>query len=75
MAKPKIRKRARTKHTFIVSSEKTPKIALRPGMRLDVVSVKLAGPTLKGAKPIAARLCGGTNTCIALVETEVPLES
>jgi hypothetical protein len=40
-----------------------------------VVSVKLAGPTLKGAKPIAARLCGGTNTCIALVETEVPLES
>lgn len=75
MAKTKARRTARRKHTFIVSNEKTPKIALRPGMRLDVVSVKLAAPTLKAAKPLAARLCGGTNTCLALVETEVPRES
>lgn len=75
MAKIKVRKRARRKHTLIVSNEKRPKIALRPGMTFDIVSVKLAGPTLKAAKPVAARLCGGTNTCLALVETEVPLES
>jgi hypothetical protein len=75
MAKIKPRKRARRKHTLIVSNEKKPKIPLRPGMTLDVVSVKLAGPTLKAAKPMAARLCGGTNTCLALVETEIPLES
>ena len=75
MAKSKARKTARRKHTLIVSNEKRPKIALQPGMKLDVVSVKLAGPTLKAQKPLAARLCGGTNTCLALVETEVPLES
>jgi hypothetical protein len=58
------------KHTLIASDQKSPKIALRPGMKLQVVSIKLADPTLKAAKPIAARLCGGTNTCIALVETD-----
>ena len=75
MAKTKPRKKTRRKHTLIVSNEKSPKISLQPGMTLDIVSVKLAGPTLKAAKPMAARLCGGTNTCLALVETEVPLES
>lgn len=58
------------KHTLITSDQKKPKIALRPGMKLQVVSVRLADPTLKATKPIAARLCGGTNTCLALVETD-----
>jgi len=65
----KIKKRTQ-KHTLIASDQKKPKIALQPGMKLQVVSIKLADPTLKAARPIAARLCGGTNTCLALVETD-----
>lgn len=32
--------------------------------------VTLVDEKLSTAKPIAARLCGGTTTCIAIVETE-----
>ncbi len=32
--------------------------------------VTLVDEKLKPAKPIAARLCGGTTTCMAIVETE-----
>ena len=60
------------KLTLIASDEKQPKIALKAGMKLNVVSVKLADATLKKAKPIAARLCGGTNTCLALIEIDEP---
>jgi hypothetical protein len=58
------------KLTLIVSDEKQPKIVLKPGMKLNVVSVKLADSALKPARPGAARLCGGTNTCLALVEID-----
>jgi hypothetical protein len=34
------------------------------------LEVKLVDEHLKPAKPIGARLCGGTNTCLAVVETE-----
>ena len=53
---------------FIVSDEKSPSIALKPGMRLDVVSTTLVGPDLKRLKNIGARLCGGSGTCMALVD-------
>ena len=58
---------------FIVSDEKSPSIALKPGMRLDVVSTTLVGPDLKPLRNIGARLCGGSGTCMALVDlgTEV----
>lgn len=58
------------KHTFIVSNEKNPKVSLKPGMKLNVVSVKLANPSLKAPKAVAARLCGGTTTCLALIDVE-----
>jgi len=32
--------------------------------------ITLVDEKLKPAKPIAARLCGGTTTCIAIAETE-----
>lgn len=53
---------------FIVSDEKSPKIALKPGLRLDVVSTTLVGPDLKRLRNIGARLCGGSGTCMALVD-------
>lgn len=56
------------KLTLIISDEKNPKIALKAGMKLDVVSVKLADPQLKRPKVGAARLCSGGGTCIALIE-------
>ena len=34
------------------------------------LEVNLVDEHLKPAKPIGARLCGGTNTCLAVVETE-----
>jgi hypothetical protein len=34
------------------------------------LKVELVDEHLKPAKPVGARLCGGTNTCLAVVETE-----
>jgi hypothetical protein len=56
------------KLNLIVSDEKKPAVKLQPGMKLDVVSVSLVEPTLKAARARAARLCGGTDTCLAVVE-------
>ncbi len=56
------------KLNLVVSDEKKPSVKLEPGMKLDVVSVSLVAPTLKAARARAARLCGGTNTCLAVVE-------
>lgn len=53
---------------LIVTNEKQPKISIKPGMRLEVIAIELADTELKKAKGIAARLCGGTSTCLALVE-------
>lgn len=58
------------KHTFIVSNEKNPSVAVKPGMKLDVVAVTLRDPAMKSPKKLAARLCGGTNTCLALIDTD-----
>ena len=55
---------------FIVSKEKRPKVALKPGQKLEVVSVALLDANLKKPSKIAARLCGGTSTCLALVDIE-----
>ncbi len=57
---------------LIVSDEETPAVTLRPGMRFEVRSVPLVDPTLQNVQVIAPRLCGGTNTCIALVEIIEP---
>ena len=57
-----------SKQTFIVSDAKNPQVTVRPGTKLEVVSVALAGPDLKKPAKLAARLCGGSGTCLALVE-------
>jgi len=53
---------------FIVWDEKSPSVALKPGMRLNVVSTVLVGPDLKKIRNIGARLCGGSGTCMALID-------
>jgi hypothetical protein len=65
--------RKRMKHKLIVSDQKNPTIDLKPGMRLDVVSVSLVDDSLNKPQTIGARLCGGTSTCIALIEIN-PIE-
>lgn len=59
-----------TKLSFVVSEEQKPTIELKPGMRLDVISVTLVEPSLKKAKAGAARLCGGGGTCLAIIDIE-----
>ncbi len=59
------------KLNLIVSDDKKPAVSLEKGMKLNVVSVSLVEPTLKPSRARAARLCGGTDTCLALVEVPV----
>jgi hypothetical protein len=65
---PKRTPKKKTTVQFIVSKDKAPRVPLKPGMRLDVVSTVLLGPDLKRAKALGARLCGGSGTCMALVD-------
>lgn len=55
---------------LIVSDDQNPAVRLEPGKKYEVVSVILSDAELKAAQPNAARLCGGTSTCIALVELD-----
>lgn len=57
---------------LIASDDKNPAVSLKPGMKLQVVGVSLLDPQLKKARAGAARLCGGTSTCLALVELGDP---
>ena len=57
---------ANTKPLKLVVSEKEPE-TVSHGHK---VHVDLVDEHLKTAKPVAARLCGGTSTCIAIMETE-----
>lgn len=68
MAKKGSATASKKKLKLIVSDDKKPSVKLDAGMRLDVVSVSLVEPTLKPSRARAARLCGGTDTCLALVE-------
>lgn len=58
------------KITLIASDNKRPKIELKPGQKLDVFTISVRSPLGKGKKKIGARLCGGTNTCLAMIELE-----
>jgi hypothetical protein len=52
----------------IVSDDAEPSLKLRPGMRFEVRATTVVDVELKQVKKVAARLCGGTSTCLALVE-------
>jgi hypothetical protein len=53
---------------LIVSDEAEPAVTLKPGMRFEVVATTVVDAELKASNKVAARLCGGTSTCLALVE-------
>lgn len=59
---------ASRKSHLIVSETTEPAISMKPGLRFEVQSVVVVDEQLKTSDKIAARLCGGTNTCLALVE-------
>jgi hypothetical protein len=50
---------------LIVSEHKPTK-----GAEAHELQVSMVDEHLQPAKPVGARLCGGTSTCIAIVETE-----
>ena len=54
---------------LIASDSASPAISVKPGMKLHVVSVKIVDAQLKQAGAIAATLCGGTSTCVAMFES------
>lgn len=53
---------------LIASDDKQPMVALKPGMRVEVTNVRIVDPSLIRRPKIAARLCGGSGTCIALID-------
>jgi hypothetical protein len=55
---------------LIVSDDQNPAVELQPGMRFEVESVPLVDPTFRQAPAVGARLCGGTSTCLALVQID-----
>jgi hypothetical protein len=59
---------AKKKLKLVASNQKNPTVNLKEGMKIEVVTIQLVESTLKKAKKSGARLCGGTSTCLALVE-------
>ena len=57
----------KTRIHLVESDSKTPMIVAKPGVRIELVSVST--PDGRPSK-LAARLCGGSGTCVALIETE-----
>ena len=55
---------------LVVSAEKEPDVSVAPGQELQVVAVMLQGPDVAKIKKVGARLCGGTTTCLALIDID-----
>ncbi len=53
---------------LIVSEEEAPRIQLKPGMQLKVDVVELVDQKLNPVSVGAARLCGATTVCMALID-------
>lgn len=61
---------AKSNLKLIVSEEKNPEVKVNAGTKFQAIGVTLVNPQLRSAGPVAARLCGGTSTCLALVELQ-----
>jgi hypothetical protein len=53
---------------LIVSDDAEPQMRLKPGMKFEVHATTVVDSALRPSTKVAARLCGGTSTCIALVK-------
>lgn len=58
---------------LIVCDEENPKVTLKPGMRFEVASVSLVDPVRLDPQKIGGRLCGGSGTCLALIDVAAPV--
>jgi hypothetical protein len=66
---PKSRPSSTTAQVRLIDSDDAePTIKLKPGMRFEVHATTIVDTELKPARKVAARLCGGTSTCLALIE-------
>lgn len=55
---------------LIVTEDDAPKVTIKPGMKFEVISLQVVDESLATPQKIAARLCGGGGTCMALVDIE-----
>jgi hypothetical protein len=53
---------------LIESDDAAPSLKLKPGMKFEVHLSSVVDAELNPSDKIAARLCGGTSTCLALVK-------
>ena len=53
---------------LIESDDTEPTIKVKAGHRFEVRSISIVDAQMNPTKKLAARLCGGTDTCLALVE-------
>jgi hypothetical protein len=60
--------------TLIASDDKKPAVSVKAGQELHVTTIAIQGPNTAKLKKVSARLCGGTSTCLALMDVG-PLET
>lgn len=53
---------------LIQSDDAKPAMQLGPGRRFEVTTVTVVSPTEAKPQALAARLCGGSGTCLALID-------
>lgn len=63
-------KSSKPKAYLIASDDAQPAVSMTSGKRFDVRTVQVVDPSLKPSGKMAARLCGSTSTCVALIEVE-----
>ena len=61
-------KRPTTDVLLIASDDDAPSIRIRPGTRFEAVAVPIVTPKIVEPVEIGARLCGGSSTCLALID-------
>ena len=56
---------------LIVSEEDYPKVRLKPGLNLKVEKIEILDEDFQEIqKKIGSRLCGGSGTCLALIDID-----
>jgi hypothetical protein len=68
MPKNKINSTKKPSSYLVVSNTQEPTIKVQGGKKYDVKHVQLIGEAGLPPSKIGARLCGGTSTCLAIIE-------
>ena len=55
---------------LVESDDTTPSVPVQPGYKFEVVSVSVMDAETAKPSKLAARLCGGTSTCLALIKVD-----